>query len=214
MSESGRDVDRHRRVWKGAPCLRALLDCIIFVPRPMSTHEFSVPARDLDASGRHYRFSIRASWMRGTFEGTDVQAAGSDGELDVRLSKSGKDIVVRGTVSAELSVACARCLEPARFLVNEPLVALAVPGDAAAAQNAADGGNRDADAEQADILTYDGETVVLDNLVRDELLLGIPMIPLCSEGCPGIRPVPAQESDSGAIDPRLRPLLRLKKNST
>jgi len=180
----------------------------------MSTHEFSVPARDLDASGRHYRFSIRASWMRGTFEGTDVQATGSDGELDVRLSKSGKDVIVRGTVSAELSVACARCLEPARVLVKESLVALAVPGDAAAAQNGTDGGDRDTDDEQADIVSYDGETVILDDLVRDELLLGIPMIPLCSEGCPGIRPVPEKESDSGTIDPRLRPLLRLKKNPT
>lgn len=179
----------------------------------MSTHEFSVPARDLDASGRQYRFSIRASWLRGTFEGTDVRAAGSDGELDVRLSKSGKDVIVRGTVSAELSVACARCLEPARVLVKEPLVALAVPGDVAAAQGEGDGGSGDPDAEQADVVPYDGETVVLDDLVRDELLLGIPMIPLCSEGCPGIRPVPTEEPGSGAIDPRLRPLLRLKKNS-
>ena len=47
--------------------------------------------------------------------------------------------------------------------------------------------------------------MVLDDLVRDELLLGIPMIPLCSEGCPGIRP-PASGRDADAgIDPRLRP---------
>ena len=197
----------------GGTCLRAPLDCIIFVAA-MSTHEFSVPARDLDASGRHYRFSVRSSWLRGTFEGTDVRAAGPDGELDVRLSKSGKDVVVRGTVIAELVVPCARCLDPARIAVKEPLVALVVPGDAASPHDASAGGGEDGDSEQADIIRYDGETVVLDDLVRDELLLGIPMIPLCSEGCPGIRPEPAQDSDPRAIDPRLRPLLRLKKSTT
>ena len=63
-----------------------------------------------------------------------------------------------------------------------------------------------------------GEGCCLDELVRDELLLGIPMIPLCSEACPGIRPERAPSSDAAgspddAIDPRLRPLLRLKNKT-
>ena len=60
------------------------------------------------------------------------------------------------------------------------------------------------------MIAYDGETVVLDDLVRDELLLGIPMIPLCSEGCPGIRPEQSEREAVASIDPRLRPLLGLK----
>ena len=82
-------------------------------------------------------------------------------------------------------------------------------------------GDADLPPEDADMIPYDGDTLVLDDLVRDELLLGIPMIPLCSEGCEGISPParalagqshdkPAEES----IDPRLRPLLRLKKSLT
>jgi uncharacterized protein len=67
------------------------------------------------------------------------------------------------------------------------------------------------------MIAYDGETLVLDDLVRDELLLGIPMIPLCSEACPGIQPQLASEQPVAAavdrIDPRLQPLLRLKKNT-
>jgi uncharacterized protein len=67
--------------------------------------------------------------------------------------------------------------------------------------------------EEADILPYDGETVVLDDLVRDELVLETPMIPLCSEACPGIRPPPgvAFPADAKpAVDPRLAPLEKLK----
>jgi uncharacterized protein len=182
----------------------------------MIAHEFSVPASDLDAAGKHFRFPIRASWLRGALEETDVRPSASEGELDLRLSKSGRDVIVRGTLTAELSVECARCLQPARVVVHEPLSALMVPTSDLSAKPGG-GPGADADdlaADQADVITYDGETVVLDTFVRDELLLGIPMIPLCSEGCPGIRPQTSTESASPSIDPRLSPLLRLKKSPT
>ncbi len=73
------------------------------------------------------------------------------------------------------------------------------------------------DPGEGDVIAYDGENIVLDDLVRDELLLGIPMIPLCSEACPGIRPERlSSDAPSAAeenIDPRLRPLLRLRNKT-
>jgi uncharacterized protein len=100
--------------------------------------------------------------------------------------------------------------------VRETVSALAVP-KALMRESAGDDDDADLAPEQADMIPYDGETLVLDELVRDELLLGVPMIPLCSEDCAGIRPIPgAQPAEAAletetAIDPRLRPLLRLKK---
>jgi uncharacterized protein len=182
----------------------------------MTGPEFSIPVRDLDAGGKHVCFAVRASWLRGALEATDVQPTGADGELDLRVSKSGTDVVVRGTVTAQLSVACSRCLQPAHVVVREPLSALVVLAGGRLAGPHRSGQESD-DAEettldQADVIPYDGETVVLDDLVRDELLLGIPMIPLCSETCPGIRPETPPESALSGIDPRFRPLLRLKKS--
>jgi uncharacterized protein len=179
-------------------------------------HEFFIAARDLDAAGKPVRFVVRAAWMRGALEGTDVGAAGADGELDVRASKSGTDVVVRGTLTAELTVPCARCLEPAHVSVSEAISALVVPTTEFRESSGA-GEDDDVAPDQADMIPYDGETVVLDDLVRDELLLGIPMIPLCSEGCEGIRRPGSQEpapAPSPRIDPRLQPLLRFKKPST
>jgi uncharacterized protein len=74
-------------------------------------------------------------------------------------------------------------------------------------------------AEDLDVVTYSGETIALDDIVRDELVLEVPIVPLCSEDCPGISPPPARDAKQGeasateeaAIDPRLLPLLRLKK---
>jgi len=177
------------------------------------THEFEVPVRDLDAAGKPYRFSLRKAWMRGALEGTEVQPEGPDGSLDVRVSKSGTDVVLRGKLAAELVVPCARCLEPARVSVKQDLSALAVLRSKMRQEARGKGGSKARDASQArggaspargaaspargaeededsppdaDMIAYDGETLVLDDLVRDELLLAVPMIPLCSEACPGI----------------------------
>src|SRR5262249_5612538 len=97
--------------------------------------------------------------------------------------------------------------------VREPMSALVVPADSLSQR--ASGGGEDVTLDEADVIPYDGESVVLDDLVRDELLLSVPMIPLCSENCPGISPdlTPEQASAAG-IDPRFLPLLRLKKDLT
>jgi uncharacterized protein len=181
-------------------------------------HEFTIPVMDLDAGGKSVDFPVRAAWIRSALEGTDVTQAegGVDGALSLRLSKSGTDVVLRGTLKADLVVPCGRCLEPAKVAVRETVSALAVP-KALMRESAGDDDDADLAPEQADMIPYDGETLVLDELVRDELLLGVPMIPLCSEDCAGIRPIPgAQPAEAAletetAIDPRLRPLLRLKK---
>ncbi len=67
---------------------------------------------------------------------------------------------------------------------------------------------------EADVDTYDGETVVLDGFVREAILLEVPNFPLCSEGCPGIlsrgRASGPQKRRVARIDPRLAPLGALR----
>ena len=176
-------------------------------------HEFAIPVSDLDAAGRSFAFPVRAVWIRSALEGANVDPAGADGKLEIRVSRSGTDVVVRGSLKADLSVPCGRCLEPTRVTVSEPLSALAVP-HAAMRESLGDDDDGDLAPDQSDMIPYDGDTVVLDDLVRDELLLGIPMIPLCSEGCPGIPRQSGEPPPQESVDPRLRPLLRLKKSLT
>jgi uncharacterized protein len=194
----------------------------------MSAPEFSLPARDLDAAGKAFHFPIRAAWIRGAVESTDVSATDRDGSLDVRLSKSGNDVVLRGTLDAQLVVPCARCLEPARVPIHETVSALFVPASSLRAEAASGSGSRrgrdrgDDDeatgtADSPDVVAFDGETVVMDSLVRDEMLLALPIVPLCSEGCAGIRlepseaAAPAPAPEQRGVDPRLLPLLSLKQ---
>jgi uncharacterized protein len=212
----------------------------------MAAHEFEISVSDLDASGKDYTFPLRASWLRGVLEGTEIKSGNQDGEVSVRASKSGVDVVVHGHLHAELVTPCARCLNDANVVVDGPLSVLMVPtkklAKAEPPKPAAKSGDKKADAkrepkktkkgrseeddeyvfspDEADVAPYDGDTVVLDDVVKDEILLEIPMIPLCSEDCPGISPPAAEalsaakaDSEADHIDPRLLPLLELKKRS-
>jgi uncharacterized protein len=177
----------------------------------MSAHEYTIGVNDLDAGGKDFRFALRAGWVRGVLEGHEATSAGSDGTLAVRASKSGSDVVVVGTLDTELMVPCARCLEPARLPVHADLSVIFVPGS----KLRASGAEGELSEEEANTLPYEGETVVLDDLVRDELVLEIPMIPLCSEDCPGMAPSPsAQGTGEKPIDPRLAPLLGFAARNT
>ncbi len=169
------------------------------------THEFPIPVSELDAGGKEFRFTVRSAWVRGALEGHEATAAGPDGEVIVRASKSGHDVVVHGALDAELTVPCARCLEPAHLKVHADLSVLYVPASRLSSGSDDEG---ELTEEEADTLPFEGETVALDDLVRDELLLEIPMIPLCSEACPGMSPAPDPErAGEKPIDPRLAPLL-------
>ena len=163
-----------------------------------------VSASELDAGGKEYARAIPNAWLVTAFGDSDATPKG-DGSIDVRLSRSGTDVVVHGRAKADVELPCARCLEP----VNVPLVAeisvLMVPASKIKHER-----EHEMASSEADVLPYDGENVVLDDLVRDDLLLEIPMIPLCKEDCPGIASTSAKE-EAKPVDPRLAPLLRMKK---
>lgn len=171
--------------------------------------EFLIPTSELDAGGREYSFPLRAPWVRGVFEAHEATTSGKDGRVEVRASKSQGDVIVHGTLEADLVVPCARCLEPTQIALQSELSVLYVP---ASQLKGKEGEDEELAGEDADTLPFSGETVVLDDLIRDELLLGVPMIPLCREDCPGMAPAPNQEGegkgeDAKPIDPRLAPLL-------
>jgi uncharacterized protein len=181
----------------------------------MSEHELTIRVADLEYGSKEYDFVVRAPWIRGALEDHDATTNGDDGRLTVRASKSGPDVIVSGDLVATLSTTCGRCLGPAEFTVESKIQALFVPK---AKLVPAKKGKKDEEyeltADEADMLAFDGDTVILDDLVRDELVLETPMIPLCSEDCAGIAPPPGSnpsvDAEEKPLDPRLAALLKFK----
>lgn len=182
--------------------------------------EFSFTAAELDRGGKAYRFVLTTKWLQSALDARapepsellpgaqqpaevePIAAGSSDGKVEVRASRSDKEVVVHGSAAGSLRVTCARCTKPFELPVKAEISALFVPKSKLKT-------DYELSTDDADVEPYDGETVILDNLVMDALLLEIPMIPLCSEDCPGMS-APLDVAETPAIDPRLAPLLRFK----
>ena len=101
---------------------------------------------------------------------------GSDLVLDLRLESVSEGILVSGTARVSLTGECARCLEPFTDGLEVDLQQLFVyPGNA-----------NDADDDEIGRLVDD--YIDLEPLIRDAVVLALPLAPACREDCPGLCP--------------------------
>jgi uncharacterized protein len=123
------------------------------------------------------------------------------------LDRAGGVIVVSLRFDGGFEVECARCLNPVCVAVGADLrlVLKEAPGRHGAAL---DDGDADFFFDGADSL------VDLSGALYDEIMIALPMMPLCSEGCAGAWVAAEPEPEAGGsereIDPRWAGLLKLK----
>jgi len=190
--------------------------------------DLSIPIHDLDAQGKDFVFALDESWLERVLADTGVHGDTSQGPgaVEVHAQRNGREILVHGHARARLITECARCLKGLPLEVECDLAALYAPtseSDARAAGRHQDDEDDDIDPDEPDREFYTGDHVVIDDLVRDYLLLELPMQPKCDLGweCPNLD-VPAEmrtpegvhsagSFGEGAIDPRLAPLMKLAK---
>jgi uncharacterized protein len=94
-----------------------------------------------------------------------------------------QDIRLRGRFSAGLELQCARCLEPVRHDVNRQFELLYRPLGADAGRDELS--VTDAEAE---IGYYQGEGVLLEDVLREQVLLALPLKTVCRQDCKGLCP--------------------------
>jgi uncharacterized protein len=94
-----------------------------------------------------------------------------------------KDIRLRGRLSANLGLQCARCLEPLRQDVMRDFELLYRPLGADAGRDELS--VTDAEAE---IGYYQGDGLLLEDVLREQVLLALPLKVTCREDCKGLCP--------------------------
>ena len=112
----------------------------------------------------------------------------SEGRADLIKEQHGKrkvveDIRLQGKLDTSLEVVCARCLEPVVYKVDRSFDLLYRP-------LGTDAGHEElsvTDAE-AEIGYYQGESLLLEDALREQVLLAVPLKTLCREDCRGLCP--------------------------
>jgi DUF177 domain-containing protein len=102
------------------------------------------------------------------------------------LSHSLGEIRVQGNLSVTVQATCDRCLETAAFPIDDHFDLVYMPADESSA--------RDDEVDEAGIEVgyYEGNGLTLEDILREVVLLTLPMRFVCSEACKGICPVCGQ----------------------
>jgi uncharacterized protein len=94
-----------------------------------------------------------------------------------------KDLRLRGKLAVGLDLQCARCLDPVRREVGREFELLYRPLGADAGRDELS--VTDAEAE---IGYYQGEGILLEDVLREQVLLALPLKVTCREDCKGLCP--------------------------
>lgn len=174
--------------------------------------ELVLHVTDIDEIGKDYDFDLSPAWFLENLAETSLcrDEDAPPAHLHVHAQQNGTEYLIRGQLAAGLIAECVRCLGPAHVAVDAELTALLTPGSDGALPD-----EIELDSEDLDRVRFTGPDIVLDDLVRQQLVLEVPMQPLCSDDCAGI-PVPdhvkPRPEDFGpeGVDPRLAPLEQLR----
>ncbi len=99
--------------------------------------------------------------------------------VKVRITNAGTRMLVQGSAEADLMIRCARCDEEYPERIEIELEEGFVPSDSPEA---------DAEGLEAfEILTYQEDRIVLDEMLRQNFLAAVPLQPICRQGeCRGL----------------------------
>ncbi len=102
----------------------------------------------------------------------------------VRVERHGRDILLRGRLSGTLTLTCSRCLAPFSAPAEAAFDLLLAPGPAPVRP----AGEEELSAEELDMDFYTGDTLDLEPLLKEQVILLLPVKPLCAEDCQGLCP--------------------------
>ena len=142
--------------------------------------------KDIPPEGLAVGGPLPPSLLEAAFAGLNVDLGRTAGSYDVTLHQSGDDVLATGRLRATLGLQCDRCLKPARIEADAPINLLYLPPEA----------DEKAEVEEEEAVDYaehDNHSVDLEGILRELLILSVPMTVRCKEDCRGLCPTCGQD---------------------
>jgi len=102
--------------------------------------------------------------------------AGGEVHLHLRLESVMEGVLVSGDLDVPVTGSCARCLEPIEDMLQLDVQEL----------YAYEGSTTEATSEEDEVRRIEGDFLDLEPLVRDTVVLNLPLAPVCSDDCRGL----------------------------
>src|SRR5262245_20189526 len=146
----------------------------------------------------HEKLSFSASFEPGVVD-FGSETLRQIGPLDWAASaeRAGAEIRINGTLSATVESMCSRCLEPARTNINKQFDLFFRERDEAMFDE-----DEEVELDEADTRTafFTGTKLAMGDILREQILLALPMKALCRVDCKGLCPVCGTNLNSSRCD--------------
>ncbi len=127
---------------------------------------------------------------------------GSPITLDLRLESVMEGVLVSGTAEVEVHAECSRCLDPVDWIEDVDLRELFVYPATDARGRPVDAGDLGDDP----LPQVRDDLIDLEPIIRDAVVLGLPLAPVCDDNCRGLCPTCGDRLDEEhrheIVDPR------------
>ncbi|MEW6601482.1 MAG: DUF177 domain-containing protein [Nitrospirota bacterium] len=131
----------------------------------------------------------------------------------IRLFRFGKKVLAEGTVCISVSLNCSRCLKQVSYPVEATFREEYNPSEPPDKEE-----KQQLTEKELDLGYYRDDELDISEIIREQVLLAVPMKPLCVADCMGICPRCGHDLNEGACgcktdetDPRLAPLSKFKE---
>lgn len=141
-----------------------------------------------------HRIVLDEAYPARTFEYPGDES-GSVGEVKVQgiAELVGADIRIHGRIAAEASAECARCTAPVNLAVEQDFDLIYRPASAIAREE-----EIEIPRDELDVGFYTGEGINLVDVVKEQVILALPMKVLCRPDCRGLCPSCGANLNGGA----------------
>jgi uncharacterized protein len=136
--------------------------------------------------------------------------------LEFDIHKDKDRFRLEGNVRTELELMCGRCLEGFRLPIDASFDLRYLPAAEVSTED-----EREIAEDDLEISYYRDDQIDLNELMREQFYLALPMKPLCGAECRGLCPQCGTNLNTTACDcapawedPRLAPLKQLKREET
>jgi uncharacterized protein len=136
------------------------------------------------------------------FSGEELEQASplhATGTAEVVAHSEG-EVRIQGQYAVEVAAQCDRCLQGARFSLAEAFDLYYRPTSFIASEEEVE-----IDESEAEIGFYEGAGIQLEDILREQVLLALPMQRVCSDVCKGICPVCGKNRNESVCDCRVEP---------
>ena len=136
---------------------------------------------NISDEGLSLNVPLSADWLKEECPDLDAKLAREGLTFRGHLSRQGEDAFLRGTLSGAFERSCSRCLEPAKVPIRIPVQISFIASD--------EDEDEDEDTkDEVDVAHFDGDEINIGPELREQILLNMPINPVCREACAGLCP--------------------------